>query len=330
MSFEVSKSSVEPLYRIGAVSKLTGIPVSTLRIWEIRYAAFSPIQTAGKHRLFETGDVKKAGLLKKLNEAGHAIRSIAILSNESLELLARQAQASTSGVAKRAEPSPQIVVAVVGSELGVRIDLSKLLVKPLNATIELSDTFTDLDRAVAGDFKKNPEILIIKISTLNTISREQIDALNVRFGLRRTIVLYNYGPEALLQSMRSSGMLVRRLPITEHELIDLVGSEIFVDPLRAAISTAASIVIPDRRYSDSVLARVAGISTNILCECPKHVAELISQLASFEEYSQECLSNCAEDAHLHAYLRSVSGSARAMFERALEMVAQHEGISLLS
>ena len=36
----------------------------------------------------------------------------------------------------------------------------------------------------------------------------------------------------------------------------------------------------------------------------------------------------SEDAHLHAYLSSVSGSARALFESALEMVAKHEQIDL--
>ena len=73
---------------------------------------------------------------------------------------------------------------------------------------------------------------------------------------------------------------------------------------------------------------MAGISTNILCECPRHVAEIIAQLASFEQYSQECLNKSSEDAHLHAYLHSVSGSARALFEHALEKVAQHEGLDL--
>jgi MerR family transcriptional regulator, light-induced transcriptional regulator len=329
LASETLRSNTGPLHRIGAVSKLTGIPVSTLRIWEIRYSAFAPVQSAGKHRFFESADVKKAGLLKTLNEAGHAIRNIANLSNENLELLARQALAS-SGMAKVQQSKTQLVVAVVGSGLGVRIDLKQLLLKPSNAAIEPSDAFTDLGSALAAEFTKKPEILIVNINTLNAVAQEQIDALNTRFGLRRTIVLYNYGPQALIQSMRSAGMLVRRLPITEDELADLVSSEIFVDPLRAAIATAASIVIPDRQYPDAVLARVAGISSSILCECPKHVAELISQLASFEEYSQECLSASAEDAHLHAYLKSVSGSARAMFERALEMVAEHEGISLLA
>ena len=73
---------------------------------------------------------------------------------------------------------------------------------------------------------------------------------------------------------------------------------------------------------------MAGISTNVLCECPRHVAELIAQLASFEEYSQTCLQQNANDAHLHAYLRAISGSARALFENALEKIAQHEGIDL--
>ena len=88
------------------------------------------------------------------------------------------------------------------------------------------------------------------------------------------------------------------------------------------------MLIPPRKYDDIELMRVASISTDVLCECPKHVSEIITQLASFEQYSHECLNKSTEDAHLHAYLSSVSGSARALFESALEMVAKHEGIQL--
>jgi hypothetical protein len=69
-------------------------------------------------------------------------------------------------------------------------------------------------------------------------------------------------------------------------------------------------------------------ASNVLCECPRHVAELISQLASFEQYSQECLNKSTDDAHLHAFLCHISGSARALFENALEKIAHHEGIDL--
>ncbi len=101
-----------------------------------------------------------------------------------------------------------------------------------------------------------------------------------------------------------------------------------MDPARAQEFGTSGSVISSRKYSEATLSRVAGISTNVLCECPRHVAELISQLASFEEYSQDCLNNTAEDAHLHAYLTSISGSARALFENALEKIAALEGIDL--
>ena len=51
-----STTSSTALYRIGAVSKTTGIPVSTLRIWETRYGAFTPVKTEGKQRLFAEHD----------------------------------------------------------------------------------------------------------------------------------------------------------------------------------------------------------------------------------------------------------------------------------
>jgi hypothetical protein len=111
-------------------------------------------------------------------------------------------------------------------------------------------------------------------------------------------------------------------------LAELLQSILFVDRDRAQEFGNQGAVIASRKYSDQTLRRVAGISTNVLCECPRHVAELIAQLASFEEYSQECLNKNTEDAHLHSYLRSISGSARSLFENALEKIAQHEGIDL--
>jgi hypothetical protein len=135
-------------------------------------------------------------------------------------------------------------------------------------------------------------------------------------------------PEAVVQAMKFSGLIVRREPISDSELAELLQSVLFVDQARAQEFGTTGAVIASRKYSDATLSRVASISTQVLCECPKHVAELISQLASFEEYSQECLNKNADDAHLHAYLHSISGSARSLFENALEKIARHEGIDL--
>jgi hypothetical protein len=86
--------------------------------------------------------------------------------------------------------------------------------------------------------------------------------------------------------------------------------------------------IPPRQFSDAVLQRVANIPSQVLCECPRHVAELIGQLGRFEDYSRDCLNQSAKDAELHTQLNSMAATARALFEQALHMVAQHEGISL--
>lgn len=89
--------------------------------------------------------------------------------------------------------------------------------------------------------------------------------------------------------------------------------------------------VPARRWDDAALADVAGLSSTIACECPRHVAELLMKLSHFEAYSAECAERSAQDpddAVLHAYLQQVAGSARAMFEAALERVAVHEGLLL--
>jgi hypothetical protein len=86
--------------------------------------------------------------------------------------------------------------------------------------------------------------------------------------------------------------------------------------------------VPPRQFSDAVLQRVANIPSQVLCECPRHVAELIGQLGRFEAYSLDCLKQSPKDSELHTELNRMAGTARALFEKALQMVADHEGISL--
>jgi DNA-binding transcriptional MerR regulator len=43
--------SEEPVYNIGVVSRMTGIPENTLRMWERRYNFPTPTRTDGGRRL---------------------------------------------------------------------------------------------------------------------------------------------------------------------------------------------------------------------------------------------------------------------------------------
>ena len=46
--------------------------------------------------------------------------------------------------------------------------------------------------------------------------------------------------------------------------------------------------IPERRFDYASLADMAGLSTSIACECPQHLADILSRLGRFEAYSADC------------------------------------------
>lgn len=320
---------INTLFRIGAVAKLTGIPVSTLRIWEVRHHAFSPSKTAGKHRLYSQHDVHKAGLLKQLSKAGYAISAIAALDAGALEKLPSLGTASAADAIK-SQAGSTISLAVVGSGIAGRIASGKFIHQLRGTTLRVTDSFQNLAQACAADFQENPQMLLVRVNTLHLDICTQIQALAQKHGVLQTVLVYGFAPESVVQSVRAAGILVRRAPVSDYELSDLISSVIWDDMAESLREVHADALIPARKYSDETLTRMAGISTDMLCECPRHVAELITQLVSFEQYSQECLNKTGKDAHLHARLHAISGAARALFESALEMVAEHENISLVA
>jgi DNA-binding transcriptional MerR regulator len=317
-------------HRIGAVSALSGVPVPTLRGWETRYATFSPRMTDGGQRLYSDDDVLRATLLRRLTEQGHSISGIASHDAPRLNALLQQQDASQRRNASTSTERETLTVAVVGLALAARMTSGKFKQIFSSNAIQVTDIFADLDAALREPLVVAPEFLLVRANCLHPIVQAQLRRLIDRNHTRQVIVLYHFGQEQVVESLKGAGMVVRREPVSDYELADLFRSSLLMDAPQALVQTGLGATIPPRKYDDATLARMAGISTNMLCECPRHVAEIIAQLVSFEQYSQECLNKTTEDAHLHAYLHSVSGSARALFERALQMVAEHEGLTLQS
>ena len=80
--------------------------------------------------------------------------------------------------------------------------------------------------------------------------------------------------------------------------------------------------------TDEVLARISEISVAINCECPQHLATLLTSLNAFEKYSADCENRNEEDALLHSYLHRSTAQARSMMEEALSVLAEAEGMDL--
>ncbi len=66
----------------------------------------------------------------------------------------------------------------------------------------------------------------------------------------------------------------------------------------------------------------------VQCECPSHVASLVSSAVGFERYSEDCESRSPEDAALHRYLANASARVRHELESMLQRVCEHEGIRI--
>lgn len=316
-------------YRIGAVSRLAEVPVSTLRVWERRYGAFRPAKSEGRHRLYSEEDVIKARLLRQLTAAGHGIGTIAHLDANRLQPMLAQAR----DAAALPPAAPRLSVAIVGSALAARLNAAAWQATYLGRTLQARQVFADLDAVEAqppafGAPDDAPDLLLVHCHELRATVGEQLARVIAQLRAKQAIVVYRFGAPDAVEVLRAAGMIVRREPVGDEELAELIRSQVVVDAAAAIASLRAGALIPPRRFSDAMLARVAASPTSLLCECPKHIADLVTQLARFEAYSLQCLNRSSEDAQVHAYLRSVAGSARALFERALVVVAQQDGIAL--
>ncbi|MCS6844852.1 MAG: MerR family transcriptional regulator [Caldilineales bacterium] len=73
-------ASDEPIYNIGVVSRMTGIPVATLRVWERRYKFPKATRTAGGHRLYSERELLRLRWVKASIDEGvqtsQAIRAL--------------------------------------------------------------------------------------------------------------------------------------------------------------------------------------------------------------------------------------------------------------
>lgn len=314
------------LHRIGSVSRLSGVPVSTLRMWESRYQAFSPGKSEGRHRLYDEADVLRAGILRKLTDAGHSIGRIASAPLEQLQRMLADAQAAAPRGASRSASS-RLRAVIVGGPLAARVNSPGWSQRLGGVVLDVASVFMTLveaDTEAGLSSIGSADILLVRVNALQASTVERLIAVKQRSAVRNAVLLYNFGTQAAADALRAAGFLLRREPIDHEELADLLKSATWASAAPDTVVDMPTAALPSRRFSESTLAQIAASPPNMLCECPRHLVEIITQLSSFEEYSAQCLNDSEEDARIHAQLRSVAGSARALFEDALELVLAHE------
>ena len=321
-------------YRIGAVSRITGIGAETLRAWEKRYNAVSPSRSDRGDRRYSRGDVEKLLILKSFVESGVSIGSVASLEFDDLKTrresdhLLEMAGTNSKGE-ENLRNTRACRVALVGEAFPIRVIDGLEDVR----NIEVIASFNNIDDIEKNtSFEKDADIVIVEQPTINKNTKSLLQKIRNITGAWHVILLYGFSNQEMIERTQSSQTTVARYSIDVQELARLAiyhsgGSE-QLPRLEEGSTLHFEQTIPTRIYSDKQLSELAGISNTIKCECPTHISNLVRDLVAFEVYSAECENENADDAAVHAYLHSTTAQARSLLEEALSHLIRIEGISL--
>lgn len=301
------KSGIGTLMRSGAAARLAGISPSTLRIWEHRYDVVSPPKSASGQRTYSMKDVERLRLIKQLTLAGHAIGTVARLDVDALAMLSSGNQVASSKAQR---------VLVVGHAAARKL-AGRLQPAPAQVFDDLAHAQREVARAGGAD------VLVIHVSLLEASITDHVKALKTSLPSAKVIMVYSFGTEAVAEALRIAGVTVRREPITGKELARLIIASV------PTVEAVASDIRPiSRRFSDAELVALTESPSTIACECPRHLAEIVTSLAAFELYSMQCAARDQDDAALHRHLHDVTGAARTLLEQALARLVIDEGLVL--
>lgn len=308
-------------FGIGAVSRLTGIPMDTLRVWERRYHVVTPRRSAQNRRLYSREDVTRLLLIKQLVEQGEPVGSVVHLTlaelhdqtraHAELRLQTQAGAAANPGTAQRAA-----TLLVYGDALPYQVEQWALDLPEFDL-LGAHAEFADFASAAAAI---HPEILLMEFPALQPAVLGRVRQLLRQGEFQRSIVVYTFAAGNVLERLHSMGVLTLRAPVGARALreacrggADEAGSQPIEIPPQSGLSG-----IPPRRYSGKQLATIAQANTRLQCECSLHVVDLLARLGAFEDYSAGCESVIEMDAAAHARLHEATARARAVLEDALE------------
>ena len=356
-----------PKYRSAAVARMLCMPVSTLRIWERRYRVTSPTTTPSGHRLYSAAEVQRLALLKQLTGVGHAIGSIANLDMVGLRRVAATHMQSMNMAQPVADATVPWSVAVVGDGLVQRLQRPEL-VRQLGRRIEVAVSFGGIAEAAQGRCERPVDTLLVQAAGLHLKWLPQLQKAIDILSVSHVLVCYGYGTKLAINAFEAIGVVLLRSASVDRDLAkvlcnieaqastesaseqnalaeNLLNSSVQqlamtertdgsksqeISPTDESLFAALVNTDPPApsRYHPATLVEMASLSTTLSCECPGHVAQLLTLLTEFETYSAECVQLYRTDADVHTYLQYTAGRARELFEAALERLALHEGIIL--
>lgn len=304
-------------FRIGAVERLSGVPAVTIRMWERRYQAVTPERSAAGGRIYCRQQIERLTLLKQLVDGGHAISTVAGLSDEELR------QRLDQPVAIERRPKGPLAVYLVGQAVLDEWPAASAKAEQL----QLQGSAADPDAALAAPAAA-VDVLVVALDALPPGGPELLQRMIQHVQARCALLVYHFATRKDLARLQRWNIEAIKGPLAGPQMARLLprllGRRPVVHEDVPPVEVLALKAPPPRRYSRADLNALARLSQSVKCECPEHLVELVNKLAAFEAYSRQCESANRSDAALHMMLHGVTAQVRRNMEDILAHVLEHE------
>ena len=333
MSTPAPGEPIPSSYRIGTVSNLTGLDVHTIRAWERRHNAIEPQRSDGGSRLYDDATVERLQLLKAMVDCGEPIRVVAGLSDDELRKRLERLAGHSVARAPSAAPAAPRRLAWISPTLPARVGEEAHAL----AGFEVACSADAYDAAFVAELEREGcDVLVVDLEALGASPVTALSACRAVAPEATVVVTYQFARRLVLAQLARNGAQLLRGPVGLDQLRRTLSDLALTRRARARLVPVLDVDpeptefgdVPAPRYDERQLARLADIGSAIDCECPNHLAALISSLGAFETYSRNCESRDENDAELHQRLARGTGAARALMEDLLDDLRAAEAIEL--
>jgi len=285
------------LFSIGAMSRETGIHVSTIRMWEARYGALQPVRTEGGARRYTTTDLERLRLIKLLVDRGHKPSALA---SQDLDQL--HAEVFGPSIHNGSPPSNELRIASMGSTTW----RSLLFTDPAMQAWTPAAHFDALSEVESRLESFDLGIVLTPALQMN-LAKYLAAAFSV-YKSKTLVVIYEFSSSSVIRFLSALGIECIKYPAA---------------PMDMARSLANVIEARQADHQSPAQPRF-GIET---LQTIKHLASLIISLHSFIQYSNECVNDSPKDALIHEKLRDIASLGIVQLESGLDLVLEAEKIN---
>lgn len=309
-----------PLYGIGTVARLTGLKPDTLRVWERRYGLGASHKSDTGRRQYTQSDMEHLQLVAALVNDGARIGEIAGSERKTLEMLVRQ-----RGLTGRdAMPRSKSRAVFIGKALCDWLDKHQGCISNVSARLARTD-IASIDIEALGTADDN-DVVVVECASLSSASVARVLELQKANVAGRMLVSYQFGNSHWVEELEAAGIAAMSFPPDSGKLAFEIARGVAETDILAGESNLADIMVAKpRQFGAAELAAAANLKSTLDCECPRHIAELITALANFEEYSASCSIDNWHDAAVHSCIYAYTGQARHLMEKALQAVLEERG-----